>query len=47
METLQDFGIEGDLQTFNQDTVRDNFSAVTLLIDSCFDGGSGPGALPN
>jgi serine/threonine protein phosphatase PrpC len=27
----------------NQDTIRDNFSSITLLIDSIFDGTGGPG----
>ena len=35
-------------ETFNQDTVRDNFSSITLLIDSAFDGTGCPGgAIPN
>ena len=39
---------EADISYFNQDTVRDNFSAITLLIESAFDGSCGPGgALPN
>ena len=33
---------------FNQDTIRDNFSAITLLIDQVFDGiGCPGGAIPN
>ena len=37
-----------DPDSFNQDTIRDNFSAITLLIDSAFDGTSCPGgAIPN
>ena len=33
---------------FNQDAIRDNFSAITMLIDTLFDGVGGPGgAVPN
>ena len=33
---------------FNQDTIRDNFSAITLLIDQVLDGiGCPGGAIPN
>ena len=32
----------------NQDTIRDNFSSITMLIDAVFDGAGGPGgAVPN
>jgi len=37
-----------DYLTFNQDTIRDNFSAITVLIDCAFDGAGCPGgAVPN
>lgn len=33
---------------FNQDTIRDNFSSITVALELIFDGISGPGgALPN
>ena len=36
------------MEFFNQDAIRDNFSAITILIDSLFDGVGGPGgAVPN
>lgn len=39
---------QGEYEFVNQDTVRDNFSSITLLIDSIFDGTGGPGgAVPN
>ena len=46
--TIQDEMTFSDSETFNQDTVRDNFSSITLLIDSAFDGTGCPGgAIPN
>ena len=39
---------EDSIQGMNQDTIRDNFSSITMLIDAVFDGTGGPGgAVPN
>lgn len=40
---LNQDGIQPDYDFVNQDTIRDNFSSITLLIDSIFDGCGGPG----
>ena len=44
----QDSVEKDSMQWVNQDTIRDNFSSITLLIDAVFDGVGVPGgAVPN
>lgn len=41
-------GLSDEDEFFNQDTVRDNFTSIILLVEQLLDGASGPGgAMPN